>query len=118
MRVWDRVVFGAIASAFGAALGLGVALVAAMIFRTTAGLFTCVLFSVICFFAVGTVRGPDAGFLVGEVLHVAGMAVRAEAVDNAVLPDRAEHQDQPRSWRSFWLVVVWVIGIAVLTWLA
>lgn len=87
-----------------------------MIFRTAAGVMPSALFSVLYFFCVGAIRGPDAGFLVGEVLHAVGMAVRAEAANNGVFPDQTEGEGQPRAWRSLWLVVIWLLMLAVITW--
>lgn len=110
-RLWDRLVFGAISGAFGAVFGVAAGLLAAMLFRTSAALVPVVIFSGGYFFCVGALRGADAAFVVGEGLHVAEMAVRAQA---RMVPE-PKNDETPGTWRAPALLVIWLAFVGTIT---
>lgn len=116
VSVWERTVFGAISGLFGGILGLAAGLLAAMLFQTGAGLAAVVIFSVIYFFCIGAVRGPDAGFVAGEAFMAMSAAVRSFSASNGLIYRDPGSYDQPRAWRSVGVLVAWIGLVAVITW--
>ena len=72
----DRIAYGAIAMVFGVLLG-SVAAIFLVFEFDTAFLWQVVVFSALFFFAVGFVRGADAGSFAGQSLGAA-VAVAAD----------------------------------------
>lgn len=113
LSVWDRIVFGAIAAAFGCLLGLGAALCGFFAFDGSPPVRWMVLASAVYFFAVGLVRGPEAGFLAGETL---GALASVAAVEAGAVPGTFDSSQQPESWKSPALLVVWAVIMILMAW--
>jgi hypothetical protein len=113
LSLWDRVVFGSISAIVGAVLGALAAFLAAVAFDSSPEWTRVTGFSILFFFGVGALRGPDAGFFVGQAFSaVAGIG----AVEVGVASGGTEYRDEPRSWNSVWLLGVWLAVVTALAW--
>jgi hypothetical protein len=108
-------VFGLISGATGTLLGLAAAFLAGQSLAQPPAYGSVAWFSGLYFAAVGWVRGPDAGFLVGEVLRVVWAGAQAE-LGRPHPSERSEQQDQPVAWRSTGLLLAWVGVVLLLAW--
>ena len=113
MTTWDRVVYGAIAAAFGAILGAVAAVMVAFGLHAHAIAWSIAQFSADYFFAVGFVRGPDGGFFVGDALSALAAMGAAEV---GGIPSERPSAEKPDSGSSVYLLVVWLLVVAVLAW--
>ena len=115
LTVSDRLVYGAIAAAFGVLLGLGASL--CLLFAVHEGLpfRWIVLASAAYFFFVGAARGPDAAFFTGEAITAVGGVALAEA---GAIPGTERNSSRWGSWSSPVLLLVWIAIVGVLAWKA
>jgi hypothetical protein len=113
LSIWDRFVYGCISAAFGALFGLGAALFVFLVFHNTSPVRSLVLVSAAYFAAVGAVKGPDAGFMVGDALSAAAGAAAADAGEQLAGPSDLQ---QPSSWQSPALLVIWGLVMAAIAW--
>lgn len=107
-----RLVGAVISAMAGALLGLLGAFVAGLALDRPPTFVAIALLSALYFGVIGLVRGPDAGFVAGDVLRVIWAGVQAE-VGGPARAEREEGRDQPRAWRSTGLLLVWVAGVLV-----
>ena len=112
LSMWDRTVYGAISSAFGCLLGLGASLCTFLVFHDCP-IRWMVLVSAVYFFFVGAVRGPDAGFVMGEALSAVTGAVASET---GFVAGIQQNSQQPNSWTSPATLVAWALIMAFVAW--
>jgi hypothetical protein len=114
---WDRVVYGVIAALFGSLLGLGAALCLFFVFYDGLSFPWMVLVSAVYFFVIGAIRGPDAGFIVGEAFSAITGVAAAEAGFAANTAPSANSQ-QSSTWKSPVLLALWVLIMLFVAWKA
>lgn len=111
LRLSDRIVLGFVSGCIGAILGGLAAVFVAFGLRADAIAWSIVPVSGLYFFAIGAIRGPDAGFFVGDALSVIGAASVSAA---GAIPGESPHAERPSAWGSTWLLVAWLVMIAIL----
>jgi hypothetical protein len=97
----------------GTLIGLVVALLAAVALASPPAFLAIAIFSAAYFFCIGAVRGPDAGFFVGEALSALGVIGAAEA---GAIPGEQRQDHRPSAWRSVWLLGIWLVVVVLVTW--
>jgi hypothetical protein len=113
LSLWDRAVFGAISGVVGALLGLAVALLGAVAFDSAPAWRAISVFSAVYFFAMGAIRGADAGFFVGDALSAVAAVAATEV---GAIPGDTERRDKPSAWGSVWSLGAWLTIVAVIAW--
>ncbi|MDB5873639.1 MAG: hypothetical protein JWQ07_3081 [Ramlibacter sp.] len=114
MSLGDRIVIGAIAGVMGAVLGLVAAFLLAFAFESPPALRPIAIFSAVFFFVIGAVRGPDAGFFVGDALSA---LIQIGADDHEIGGGREGH-GKPGAWSSVWLLATWGAIVLAIAWRA
>lgn len=115
LRLSDRIVLGFVSGCIGAILGGIAAVVVAFGLRAGAIAWSILPVSGLYFFAIGPLRGPDAGYFVADALSAIGV-VGASAAGG--IPGESSQPDRPAAWGSTWLLVGWLVMIAILGWRA
>ena len=107
--------FGIISATSGTLLGLGAAFVAGLSIGQSPAYGRIAWFSAFYFGVIGVLRGPDAGFLAGEVLRVIWAGAQAEG-GRPHPSERPEQRDQPPAWHSAGLLLAWIAVVVMLAW--
>jgi hypothetical protein len=116
LSAWDRMVYGAIAAAFGVLLSLGACVCLLFAFSGTPPVRWIVLSSAVYFFIVGAVRGARAADLTREAATVVGGVAMAET---GAIPGATGNSDSMWSaWSSPVLLCTWLALVGILTWWA
>ncbi len=106
LTLGDRLDYGCIAAFAGLVIGLGAAL--AILFLVGSSSWGVVAFSLVYFFAIGFVRGPDAGDFAGDALSLVTGA-GAAAADGGL-----DGLETPKGRTAIVLVLVYVAGVVLL----
>lgn len=104
----DRLDYACIAAFAGLVIGGCAALVVVFFVGSTS--WGVIAFSVAYFFAIGFVRGPDAGDFAGDALTA---VVGAGAATAEIVPEGLE---EPKGRTALILVVIYVAGVVLLAW--
>ena len=113
LTLWDRIMLGAVAGVIGAIAGALAVGALAWSLRSHHVAWAIVPASSLYFFAVAVIRGPDAGFFLGDAISMVTQASRDDLPDpRRDPPETARHAQ----WSSVWILAGWLLLTAVLAW--